>query len=125
LGRDFYSRGGVKAFILSKGRVFTRSQFQVIEITEEIKEEIAKVSSASLVPEQSIITADSVGAVTSEETEEHINPTNLTPLHRAPTESESTQTSEVAPQETLPADTSTTPVITSTPQPPERSRSKP
>jgi hypothetical protein len=79
----------------------------VIKITEEIKEEIAKVSSASLVPEQSIF-ADSVGAVTDEETEEHINPTNLTPLHRAPTESEPTQASEVAPQETLPADSSTT-----------------
>jgi hypothetical protein len=38
LGRDFYSRGAVKAFIISKGRVMTRGQFQTIGVTEEIKQ---------------------------------------------------------------------------------------
>jgi hypothetical protein len=57
LRRDFYSRGAVKAFIISKGRVMTRGQFQTIDVTEEIKQELLKISATDQVQEDKLINA--------------------------------------------------------------------
>jgi hypothetical protein len=56
IGRDFYSRRGVKAYILSK-RVMTRMKFQIINFTEDIAQEIAKIGSTDPPEDQQMISA--------------------------------------------------------------------
>jgi hypothetical protein len=75
LGRDFYSRGAVKAFIISKGRVMTRGQFQTIDVTEEIKQELLKIFASDRVQEDKLINA--IGDLQGDRETIHTNPTNI------------------------------------------------